>query len=355
MNINPYLILGVSFILVCILYLSIVVLWVYQSRKETVTGSFKNKITQMLTNAMQLTGRKGEKAFNSLASFVSSKPIRIETFIKLVLEYDEGYVIGRHEFFMRLYERSGVINYIIKGLSSNNKFIISTCCRYVGDLHITGMEARLLSLIEYTDDDIIYNILLSFSRLGYGEGIKIILTEHEGKLNLSNRAIVEILAAYSGSKEELLKEIIDLCNIYIKSIIIKAAVNYRFNGMKEYYLRYLKSDDKNLRIACIRALGGLQSSSNENYLATMLFDKEWEVRAAAAKELELIGTPRSFSALEKAASDSQWWVRNNAANTLVRIPGGRQYAAKIISGADEYARDAINRALEVYTKDSIFK
>ena len=120
-----------------------------------------------------------------------------------------------------------------------------------------------------------------------------------------------------------------------------------FRSLRDYYIKYLKSEDKNLRIACIRALCDLKNSNNEEYIINMLYDKQWEVRAAAAKSLQTIGTSSSFVALAKTAGDSEWWVRHNAACTLILLNGGKEYATNIINSKDKYAKEAVENAIEM--------
>ena len=353
MNVNPYLILGVSVILVMVFYILIIALWFYQRRQDMINARLNAKISEMLNRALELAESDKKKAYNLFCQFVDGKSSRVKVLIKIIADYGDDKILEKHGFFTRLYKKSGIKKQLIKDLSSNNDFVVSAACRYVGELHITGMEENLLELVEYANGDVIYNILLSLSKLGSKDGVKVILTQYEKRLNLSNRAIVEILECYTGSKEDLIISIIDLCNNYIRGIIIKAAASYKFSGMKEYYIKYMGSEDKNLKIACIRALSSLKDYSVEEQLIASLYDKEWEVRAAAAKELEQVGSSLSFPALEKAISDSEWWVRRNAANTLVVINGGREYAAKIIHGSDRYAKDAIRYAMETNIKYSV--
>lgn len=353
MDINIYLVLAGSVAAVIICLLAIILLWFYQYLDKMKAGEEESRIRRLLTDLIELTDLEREDTIIELGKYIKKKSRRMQLLINLSIQYVENCGPEIHSLFLELYEKSGVTQYLIQKLSVKNKYIVSMACRYLGDLRIKGSESHLRSLMGDTNDDVIYNILLSLAKLGDEEGITIILTQHSNRLNLSYRAIVEILSRYSGSKKDLIKKIIDSCDNYIKGIIIKAAANYKFEDMVEYYVKYIRSEDKNLRIACIRALSELGDKLNESYLSDTLFDKAWEVRAAAAKGLEKIGTSKSFSALEKAASDNEWWVRHNAASTLVLIPGGRKYADKILNGPDAYARDAIKYAVEVSEKAAV--
>jgi hypothetical protein len=347
MDNNIYLILVVSLAAVLLCFLSIILLWIYQYTVKVSADKVENKVRKMLINIMSLESDERENTIIELCEFVKKKHGRIQLLINVSLEYMDNCSVEEYKLFLELYEKSGVTHYLIKRLSSKNKFVVSMVCRYLGDLRIKGAESHLRDLVNYANDDVMYNILLSLSKLGDEEGITIILTNYANRINLSYRAIVEIISIYSGSKMELLKRIVTSCDDYIRGVIIKAAASYRFEEMKDYYVKYIKSEDKNVRIASIRALSELGDKSQESYLSDMLFDSAWEVRAAAAKCLEKIGTSKSFSILAKAISDSEWWVRHNAASTLILLPGGREYADKVINGDDMYARDAIKYALEI--------
>lgn len=287
-------------------------------------------------------------AVQELKSFIKYSTKRKEALINIIIECGEEFIDSNHYFLMNLYQVTGIKQFLIKRLTSKSFFIKSLACRQLGELKINNSEAQIFKLISCEDNDVRYNVMLALARLGDIKRLVNILTNNTDKINMSYRAIIEIVSALNGSKEDLIERTLKLTDDnYIKGILIKAAADYKIEGLQDYYLKYLKNDDKNIRIACIRALSVLGNSDNEDHLINMLEDKDWEVRAASAKSLEKVGTSKSFTALGKTTGDSEWWVRHNAASTLVLLPGGKKYASKIINGNDKYAREAIVSVIEL--------
>lgn len=351
---NVYIILFISIIIVVTFFLSIITLWLYQYLQRFISIKFENEIKKTLNDLFQDSANKRKDDVQKLRQLIKNRSKRIELLIDILSNYKEEFITEKHEIFLHIYKEVYITEFLTKKLNSKNKYDVSRACRHIGNLKITGTEAYLLSLLENEDNDIIYNVLLSLSSLGDEAGIVNILTNYSSKLNLSYRTIIEIFSYYRGDKAVLSKKILDSCDDYIRSIIIKAAAKYKFEDMKEYYEKYIMSEDKNLRIACIRALSELGDKAYEENLIKLLFDDAWEVRAAAAKGLESIGTEESFRHLAKSLTDSEWWVRHNSAKALVSIDGGKTFAIGLMNEEDKYASDAIKYALDtVENKDFV--
>lgn len=364
MTMTAVYLLIISSGLLSLFFVLIIYTWFFRYFRELTTIKTKKRLEKMVSTYVEVSTIKGSiiikdniiRKVNTillLREFVKNSTRRKEVLINIIIDYGDDFIESNHDLLMNLYEVTGIKQYLLKRLSSKRLFTKSLACRQLGGLKVKGTEGRIIKLIACKDNDVRYNVLLAVARLGDLKGLVYALTSDSEKINISYRAVIEIISAFDGSKEDLFEQSLKLSDDYIKGILIKAAANYNLEGLREYYLKYLKSDDKNLRIACIRALCELKNLPNEEYLINMLNDKAWEVRAASAKSLEKIGTSNSFPALEKAAGDSEWWVRHNAASTLVLLPGGKEYASKIINGKDNYAREAIVSVIEITAQSSL--
>lgn len=120
---------------------------------------------------------------------------------------------------------------------------------------------------------------------------------------------------------------------------------------------HLMSHDAEMRATAIRVIGKVGAEAEIRMAIHALDDREWYVRAAAARTLEWILTlsmHRSpVSARQKALErlythlgDEAWWVRANAARALARAG---EEGLSLLRGAaandDPYARDAAVAAL----------
>lgn len=335
--------------LVLLFFILIICTWFFRFFSELTIQKVRKQLEEATLDLFNAESKDLQADLEKLKVFVNNST-RKETLIDIIISYGDDFIKKNHELLMDLYEETGIKAYLLKRLTSNSVYIKSLACRHLGELRVDNTQAILLSTFFLVkNNDVQYNVLLALAKLSDKNGLIQILTNGSENLNISYRAVVEIITAFNGSKEDLFKETIDFCDNYIKEILIKAAADFRIEGLRKYCLDYLKSDYKNLRIACLRALGALENPADEEYILNMLDDKDWEVRAAAAKSLEKLGTSKSFTALGKAAGDSEWWVRHNAARTLILIPGGQEYATKIINGDDKFAREAVVHIIEIRT------
>jgi HEAT repeat protein len=109
----------------------------------------------------------------------------------------------------------------------------------------------------------------------------------------------------------------------------------------------LRAKDPELRASAVRVVGRLRLEQYRALILEDLRDPVWFVRAAAARALESLGAdPAVDDALAAGLLDRDWWVRANAAKTLARRgePGHARLNAALDS-SDTYARDAALSAL----------
>ncbi|WP_054026705.1 HEAT repeat domain-containing protein [Bacillus sp. FJAT-28004] len=327
--------------------ISIIVIWFFRYFRESKNNKLKQQLEDVFASYFDAGNENKRTIIQRLNKIVGKSARRKELFINIVISYDDDFIEANHDKMMNIYELTGVKAFLLKRLQSNSVHIQSLACRHLGELQLRDTKTSIIALISSKNNDVIYNVMLALAKLGDLEGLVHILTNESKNMNLSHRAIIEIISAFNGSKEELFSQTIALSDDYMKGILIKAMAPYRIEGLNEYYIKYLNRDDKNLKIASIRALCELNKEEHEPYILAKLDDHDWEVRAAAAKGLEKIGTHRSLAELGKTTGDSMWWVRHNAASALILIPGGIEFASNIINGDDKFARDAVASVIEM--------
>jgi len=339
--------LWISIGLIVSFMLAIICTWIYIAMQERSTRKYRQALEQMLVPLFDSKQDERERAIRELFQYVSNSSVKKEMLVNYILKYGEEFIENNHEYLMHVYKETGIESFLTEMLSSGSVHKQALACRQLGDLRLDSTAMLIFKLSNSESNDVIYNVLLALAKFGDLERLSHIFNTQSQTINLSFRAIIEIIDTFKGSKEELFKAVFNQTDDYLKGILIKAYADYRLDGLSEYYLNNLNSDNKNLSIACIRALGELKDPKYEAYMVEKLQDDEWEVRAAAAKSLEKLGTSDSFAALEKIISDREWWVRHNAAVSLVSIPGGKEYAKRIMSGEDQFAREAIIGVMEL--------
>ncbi|UVI30988.1 HEAT repeat domain-containing protein [Paenibacillus spongiae] len=328
-------------------FLAIICSWFYSYFRELNTNKVRRQLVEMVSSYFKANHEIKPKVLERINAYVGRSAGRKDILIHVLIGYGPEFMDNNQEQLMEFYDAAGIKAFLIKGLHAKSDNRKSLACRYLGELKVKDTEPYILELISSKNNDVIYNVLLALSKLGDTKGFVQIFTHHSENINISSRAIIEVISVFNGSVEDLFKQTFDSSDDYIRGVLIKAAADYRIEGLRPYFVDHLKSDDKNIRIASIRALCELKDRDDERHIIPLLEDKDWEVRAAAAKELEKLGTSSSFTALEKTTGDRVWWVRHNAAKTLILIPGGKEYASRIIDGDDQYAREAIVSVIEL--------
>jgi len=83
-------------------------------------------------------------------------------------------------------------------------------------------------------------------------------------------------------------------------------------------LKFLNaSEDSEMKVRCIKALGEMSYIESAPALATVLDDENWLIRSEAAKTLGKIGTSEYSDEMVGLLGDKNWWVRYNAARALM--------------------------------------
>src|SRR6266436_3926527 len=110
----------------------------------------------------------------------------------------------------------------------------------------------------------------------------------------------------------------------------------------------LKSDDWEVRVAAVRALGKLETADSVELLVSALDDEDGSVRAAAVHALGNAGKRAPLHRLVAALGDADWHVRETAVLALgkqgQRIP--REVLMTALHDTDESVREAARLALE---------
>lgn len=345
---QAYILLWISSGLIIIFFIAIVGTRIYGHINMLIIRKIDDTLEGFLSSYFHAGKEEQQPFIHKLNQYTKRSSLKRERMINHIIQYGEKFIDSHHEQLLHLCEETEIKAFLVKRLSSKRDYIKALACRQLGDLRLHSTGPNICKLIHSKNNNVIYNVLLALAKLGDLNNLAHILISNSKDINISSRAVIEIVEEFKGSKEDLFKETIDSSDDYLRGILIKAAANGQYEGLSGYYVKYLSSDNMNLKIACLRALSGLKNPEFEQHIIGMLEAEEWEVRAAAAKGLEQVGTSHSLEPLVKITSDKEWWVRHNAASTLVSIPGGKEYAQQIfISGEDQYARDAIAAALGI--------
>lgn len=237
------------------------------------------------------------------------------------------------------------LDFYIHLLHHGNNYQKAYACRKIAIYYAEDELPAVRRLARSKNRLVAYNAAMALAVFGDEVTLARIIVDCEGNYHYSHRIILELLSVYSGDLPALAQRIFPDCDEYIKATVIKGLSDYRLTEFEPIYLEGLKSQNANLRTACVRALGEIGKPEYEHMLITAAHDKNWVVRSTAVKELGQLETDKAKQALVNATSDSEWWVRYNAAKTLVETDTDLTYVEKVLEGYDKYGADAVKYML----------
>jgi HEAT repeat protein len=273
---------------------------------------------------------------------------------KRLLHYFENFTGEFLPKLIELYEYIEIIQYEIKNLKNRDNFKKALAAKRLGEFRSKKSIGTLLQENNITNRDVKYNILLALAKIGEEYSFIEAFKNIDSAVILSERSLIEIVDSFEGDKNKIYKYMINSDDSFIASIFIKSAGNNKNISLIHEISKYLLSEDKELRIASVKAIGSI---GDETYLDTMislLEDIEWEVRAVAARALGNFTNDKILIPLAKVLSDSEWYVRFNAATSILNHGEGMTVVSYVFQGEDKFAKDIIISAIENSSNNTIY-
>lgn len=271
-----------------------------------------------------------------------------------LLFYFENY---KGEFLPKLIEfceQIEIVKHEIKNLENRDNFKKALAARRLGEFRSKKSIEKLLNQLKIMNIDVKYNILLALAKIGEENSFIEAFKNIDSEIILSERSLIEIVDSFEGDKDKIYKYMINSNNNFIASVFIKSAGNYKKLSLSSEISKYLSSEDKELRIASVKAIGSINDDTYLDTIISLLKDVEWEVRAVTARTLGNFSSEKILMPLVKALSDLQWYVRFNAATSIINHRGGLKVLSNVFEGEDRFAKDIIISAIENSSNNSLY-
>jgi len=265
---------------------------------------------------------------------------------KRLLYYFENF---KGEFvpkLIELYEYIEIIQYEIKNLKNRDNFKKALAAKRIGEFRSKKSINTLLHEFNITNRDVKYNILLALAKIGEEDSFIEAFKNIDSVVTLSERSLIEIVDSFEGDKNKIYKYMINSNNSFITSVFIKSAGNHKNLSLSHEISKYLFSEDKEVRIASVKAIGSIGDETHLDTMISLLEDTEWEVRAVTARALGNFTNDKILIPLAEALSDSEWYVRFNAATSILNHRDGMNVVSYVFQGEDKFAKDTIISAIE---------
>jgi len=220
---------------------------------------------------------------------------------------------------------------------SDNQAVKNELIYLVGDKNIYVRENALKCIYGIGDKELVAEALFTMQNRGIHHNRKLL---HDGLLD------------YVGDKKELSDLLLTKFEDYDLQMQIMLSIFFRYTcgDYCQYALDILKDEyrDKELRISALRYL---QKYPYRYALPTIVslvdYDQQlWEYRAVAATCLGSYRYKDSVEALKKAMTDPIWYVRKNAAESLIKLNVKQEQFNQILNGNDPYAKEQLQYKLD---------
>lgn len=340
-------------VLIAGVILAVEYLWLYitaQNQEKYLKNKKRryDEISSLFKSALSSpTSSVCENEINALCEYIKDDNFKYYDAISIYMDYRNNGSLSdrRKNILQRIYERLEPQNHMIEILENVDNNEKAYVIRLISTLELAQYVPNLKKYLNSRNKKLSYHAGMALSQLGDEEStlkfIKLCGENH----TLSSRIIMEILKKYTGDKAELVKQIYNDVDDYMKATIIKGVKNDKLYELKGIYREGAHSKSAAIRNACIKALSAFGDAEDEHTLIIALNDYDWVVRLSAIEGLEKIGSQACLEAIVKATGDDEWWIRRNAAQALVRIDPTLKNVENVIKGYDRYAAEAVKSAL----------
>lgn len=194
--------------------------------------------------------------------------------------------------------------------------------------HILGLISYKLSIpklenLLYDPSQIVaFFAARSILQLGEYQRFSVIIDVLNQRQDFSTDKMKELLLIYGEADPkgliELLKQTRLSRQIIIDTVNVLIQLNVFDAGESILHLAE-HTDDDEIKIACIKALGELSIISATDYMIRNLGNDDWVIRSQAAKNLGKIGDEKVISPLSISLEDDNYWVKYNSASAIVEL------------------------------------
>lgn len=266
----------------------------------------------------------------------------------LMVEYLTVLSGGERARLAALAEEAGLVNRYHRMLTARNRWRRARAAENLG--YFGGPEAvtPLSGLLSHPDETLRAVAARALARVGTPEAAEKLAETLNDPSELTRLRMAENLERIGPLAVGPLVEALESGAPEARVLAARVLGNLRAAGARPALSRVARRGDSiDLRAQATLALGKAGDPEDLPVLLEACEDEEWPVRAQAANALEIVGDTSSIPALQKLTVDREWWVRLNASRALANMgPEGEKALARVLEGADRYARDRAVSTLE---------
>ncbi|MFO8069986.1 MAG: HEAT repeat domain-containing protein [Alkalibacterium sp.] len=274
----------------------------------------------------------------------------------LVLDYNSLISGTNQTLLLKNIGKNSVIDKVEGYLNSSNIWKKKTGTYLAGEYELSEMLPLLLKQLQTSDNELFFVTARSLIKLGNSLYLREILEKATAQTRMSKNNILSLIELVEGDIKEMLVDIMESGDIFLQVIALEESGKRQYRESVKWIEEMIGHPQKELRIAALKAayrLGNIGDDEYLSYIMSLENDQEWEVRSFLAKYLRKVNSDESIKILTDFMSDKNWYVRHNAAESLIALKKrGHQALLELLDSDDLFARDAANAVLQ---KEALFE
>ena len=232
------------------------------------------------------------------------------------------------------------MEHIRRKLHARNCDWVGVFTKLTAELKLKGFEDEILANIhrwpKQADNQEIS--LLALFMCGSRDKLFALFSDPSFRLILSFRSLQELFACYAGDHRELCRNLLGKSqDLYITRACIREIGNEHMTDLCSLIVPYLESENVNILIDSIRALGKLNYTAAAEQIRGYTQHPQWSVRSTAATALAELAPENCYTDLLRCLCDREWWVRFHAAEALYTLPGHPDLMTDVQALGDRFA------------------
>ena len=285
--------------------------------------------------------------------------LRRKSFVTLVEDILFGFINKNNEktiVAQAMAYELGLPERCIKNLKKRSSSLLLGCMQAKAYLYVPAIP-YLLGQLQTLSFRTQYDTLMALAR--YDDPMVIVQAFYmiQNTVLVNERAVREIVKWMSPENRTILfNEILDLDSDYLSSLFLKCIDHDSANALKRRIAPLYTSDRiKELQIAAVKAVSVTGDASLLPIVLHASKSHDWELRSVAASGLGMFANGQVIEPLLAAICDTEWWVRHNAALSLLAQPEPEKGLLRALALNNRHANESLYYAAETQGMGGIFR
>lgn len=245
---------------------------------------------------------------------------------QVFLEFIERYLIDlrgtEYDRLIYLLQKMEFGKFEMQQLQTKSEWERAYAAHILGIINYKLSIPKLENLLYDPSQIVAFFAARSILHLGEYNRFSVIINVLSQRQDFSIDKTKELLLIYGEADPEGLIRLLQQSRLSPRIIIDIVSILTQLNvfdaGEPLLYLAE-HTDDDEIKIACIKALGELSIIKATDFMIKNLRDDDWVIRSQAARNLGKIGDEKMIQPLSLSLKDDNYWVKYHSASAIVDL------------------------------------